>query len=155
MTRLLVMMCSVLSVGAAPPLPVAPKAKPPSTRPELLTPLARSLLHKRMERHGDSMLRLVVSVTLLQREKAHRFATEIATEPRLTRPMPGDDQSFNNGLPERLFVLQDELRSRAKTLATVAQGSNDEAMASSLGLVLQTCVSCHSLFLSPEATAAP
>ena len=37
--------------------------------PEFLPPLARQLLHRRMERHGDDMVRLVIAVTLLQRDK--------------------------------------------------------------------------------------
>ena len=150
MMRFLVMLCSAVCLGAAPPASGGSKAP----KSELLTPLARSLLHKRMERHGESMIRLVVAVTLLQHERAQKFATEIANEPRLMRPLPGDDEVFNNGLPERLFVLQDELRSRAKTLATAAQGSNDDAMVAGLGHVIQTCASCHALFLSPEVTGA-
>ena len=101
------------------------------------------------------MVRLVRAVTLLQRDPAKRFATEIANEPRLMRPLPGDEASFNTGLPERLFVLQDELRSRAQTLVTLSGSGTDAEMASNLGLLMQTCVSCHSQFLSPEVTAAP
>ena len=153
MTRAIVMLCSVLSLGAAPPASGSSKA-PKSELLTPLTPLARSLLHKRMQRHSESMIRLVVAVTLLQHERAQKFATEIANEPRLMRPLPGDDELFNNGLPERLFVLQDELRSRAKTLASAAQGSNDEAMVAGLGQVIQTCASCHALFLSSEVTGA-
>ena len=154
MTRLLVMISCVMALGTTPSKPAAEKTTQKVMKPDLLSPLARGLLRKRMERHGESMVRLVVSVTLLQHEKTQRFANEIANEPTLMRPTPGEDDTFNNGMPERLFVLQDELRIRAKTLATVAAGSNDEQMASNLSLLMQTCVSCHSLFLGPETRSA-
>ena len=155
MTRLVVTLFSMMTLGATPPTPSATTPVTKTSKPDLLSPLARELLRKRMERHGDSMVRLVLAVTLLQRDQAKRFATEIANEPRMLRPLPGDEASFNSGLPERLFVLQDELRSRAQTLATLSGSGTDTAMASSLGLLMQTCVSCHSLFLSPEVTATP
>jgi hypothetical protein len=155
MTRLLIALLAVMTLGAGPAAPAVPKSTSKALAPEVLSPLARELLRKRMDRHGESMVRLVVSVTLLQHEKSQRFASEIANEPRLMRPMPGEDDTFNNGLPERLFALQDELRSRAKTLAVAAAGVNDELMAANLGLLMQTCVSCHSLFLSAEIRAAP
>ncbi len=138
----------VLGLGAPTQAPPTPK----KASSEVLSPLARNLLHRKMERHGDDMVRLVLAVTLLQRDKVRLFATDIANEPRLTRPMPGEEDALNAGLPEKLFVLQDELRSRAKTLAEASKQASNETLATDLGLMLQTCVSCHSAFMvAPEA----
>ncbi len=135
----------VLMLAMAAPAQEAAKAAPAET----LSPLARDLLHRKMERHGDDMVRLVIAVTLLQRDKVKLFATDIANEPRLARPMPGAEDAVNAGLPEKLFVLQDELRSRAKTLAESSKSASNETLASNLGLMLQTCVTCHSAFMAP------
>lgn len=128
----------------------AGEAKRSQVQAQVLGPLARQLLHRRMERHGDDMVRLVIAVTLLQRDKAQLFASDIANEPRLTRPLPGEREELNAALPELLFVLQDELRSRAKTLVETARHGDDHAMAADLGLLTQTCVACHSVFLKPS-----
>lgn len=108
-----------------------------------------------MQRHGEEMVRLVLAVTLLKRETAQALATDIANEPRLSRPLPGDEDDLNAALPERFFVLQDELRSRAKALATSTRGTDDVATANSLGQMMQTCVACHSAFLNPQTGATP
>jgi len=105
-----------------------------------------------MERHGDEMVRLVIAATLLHRDKVQRFASDIASEPRLTRPLRGEpDDVLNSALPEKFFVLQDELRERAKALAQTARGTNNDELAAGVGLVLQTCVRCHSAFLEQSA----
>jgi cytochrome c556 len=116
------------------------------TQPKLLTPLARQLLRRRMERHGHDMMMLVEGVLLLQREVVAELAKNIAAEPRLTRPMVGGEADLNAALPERFFVLQDELHSRAGTLAGAAKTDTDTALAARLGELMQTCVSCHSTF---------
>ena len=129
------------------------KAKPwtPPEAKQSLSPLARQFLRKRMERHADDMVRLVIAATLLNRNKVQLFANELATEPRLTRPLPGDvDEDLNSTLPERFFVLQDELRARAQLLATVARGKDNDALATGVGQLLQTCITCHSAFLEKQ-----
>ena len=78
--------------------------------PSYLRPIARQLLTQRMVRHGRDMLALVEAVLLLDRETAQRLAGEIAAEPRLTRPIAGGADDVNAALPERFFVLQDELK---------------------------------------------
>ncbi len=118
--------------------------------PDYLPPLARQLLRTRMERHGDDMMQLVMAVTLLQRERAHAIAVEIAAEPRLTRPMPGEEGGdLNAALPNQFFELQDELRQKAKAVADAALKPSDAAMATTLGRMTETCVACHSVFLNP------
>ena len=144
---------TLMTLGATRPVAPKPDAGAAESRAEVLAPLARSLLHRKMERHGNDMVRLVIAVTLLQRDKVQRFASDIANEPRLTRPMPGEEDAINAALPEKLFVLQDELRSRAKTLAEASRTASDETVAVDLGLMMQTCVSCHSAFLQPRSEA--
>lgn len=144
---------TLMTQGATRPLAAKPDAGAVESRAEVLAPLARSLLHRKMERHGNDMVRLVIAVTLLQRDKVQLFANDIANEPRLTRPMPGEEDAINAALPEKLFVLQDELRSRAKTLAEASRTASDETVAGDLGLMMQTCVSCHSAFLQPRSEA--
>ena len=152
-----------LIVLSAPVLAADPKAKPAAApkkavvsapkknlgAPSYLSALARQLLTQRMVRHGRDMLALVQSVLLLDRETTQRLAAEIAAEPRLTRPIAGGADDVNAALPERFFVLQDELKSRAVELAEAARAADDTRLAARLGEVTQTCVSCHSTYLEP------
>jgi hypothetical protein len=124
--------------------------------PDYLPKLARKLLRERMMRHGDQMSQLVIAVTLLQRERVRSIANDIAAEPRLVRPMPGEEDALNAALPNQLFVYQDELRLRTQALAAAAERPNDPALAQAFGRVTETCVSCHSSFLNPvQEQAAP
>jgi hypothetical protein len=141
-TLALVMLCSAIALASD-----VPKAHLPS--PDYLPPLARKLLRERMMRHGDDMTQLVISVTLLRRERVKALASDIANEPRLVRPMPGDEDALNAALPNTLFVLQDELRLRAKALVAAAEKPNDPALAGAFGHLTETCVACHSAFLYP------
>ena len=112
------MLASALALGADVPRGHLPE-------PDYLPKLARKLLRERMLRHGDDMTQLVLGVTLLQRDRVKAIATDIANEPRLVRPMPGDEDSLNAALPNQLFVLQEELRLRAKALSAAADKPND------------------------------
>ncbi|MFZ5446973.1 MAG: hypothetical protein ACOZQL_43750 [Myxococcota bacterium] len=136
-----------------------PKKTPPKTAsgpkkaleaPAYLNPMARQLLKRRMARHGRDMLSLVQSVLFLDRETTQRLAAELAAEPRLTRPIAGGEDDLNASLPERFFVLQDELRSRALALSDASKKADDVALAARLGELTQTCVSCHSAYLEPS-----
>lgn len=118
--------------------------------PSYLSPLARQVLKQRMKRHGNDMLTMVRSVLFLDHETTQRIAAELAAEPRLTRAIAGGSDDVNAALPERFFVLQDELRSRALDLAAAAKGGDDAKLAARLGEVTQTCVSCHSAYLEPR-----
>jgi cytochrome c556 len=117
--------------------------------PSYLSPLARQLLKQRMKRHGTDMLTMVRSVLFLDHETTQRLASELAAEPRLTRAIAGGSDDLNAALPERFFVLQDELRSRALELSAAAREGDDAKLAARLGEVTQTCVSCHSTYLEP------
>lgn len=160
----LVIGSSVLGAGPAPKAPregKAPKvAAAPAPRkgleaPAYLSPLARQLLKQRMHRHGGDMLALVQSVLFLDHATTQRLAGEIAAEPRLTRPIAGGADDVNAALPERFFVLQDELRSRALDLSAASQKPGSPELALRLGELTQTCVSCHTTYLEPQAPPAP
>ncbi len=115
--------------------------------PDYLPPLARAVLHKAMQRHGRDQSRLVLAVTLLQRNLVKSIASEIAAEPRLVRPLGEGRDELNSALPERFFVLQDSLRLRAKELAQAAEKKDDVGLARTFGQLVETCVSCHSAYL--------
>lgn len=121
--------------------------------PKYLNATARGLLKRRMERHGRDMVQLVNAVLMLDRDVAKRIAADVADEPRLTRPIAGGEDDLNTSLPERFFVLQDELRIKAKGVAEVAGKGDDVSLAARTGEMMQTCVACHSTYLEP--TDAP
>lgn len=147
---------------ATPPLePAPPASAPPMTArknlepPAYLSALARQLLKRRMQRHGAEMLALLQAVVLLDHETTRRLAAELAAEPRLTRPIAGGADDLNASLPERFFVLQDELRSRALDLAGATRQAGAPELARRLGEVTQTCVACHTTYLEPVAARSP
>lgn len=137
MRKTFVVILSCLSFGARADEPTG----------DLLNATTRGLLHERMKRHEADALKLVRSVLTLEHAQTLRLAATIASEPRLTRPMPGDGDVLNRQLPERFFVLQDELRLKARSLEAAAKKRDDVVLAQRLGEMLQTCVSCHAAFL--------
>lgn len=119
---------------------------------EALSPVVRHFLHRRMERHGDDMTKLVRAVVLFDRRSARSLATDIANEPRLARPLSGDDAELNAQLPSRFFALQDELRQRAKTLVSATTSSDPTVLNAAFGRLTETCITCHTAF-RPTAAA--
>lgn len=128
-----------------------PPARKGLERPSYLSPIARQLLKQRMLRHGGDTLALVQSVLFLDHQTTQRLAAEIAAEPRLTRPIAGGADDINAALPERFFVLQDELKSRALDLGAAARLPDTGQLAARLGELTQTCVNCHAAYLAPPA----
>jgi hypothetical protein len=118
--------------------------------PEYLSPLARQILKNRMKRHGSDLTQLSLTVTLLHHERSKLLATDIANEPRISRPIAGGEDDLNTALPERFFVLQDELRARAKAVAENAGKKDNKALGEEFGRMMQVCVDCHSAFLNRE-----
>ncbi len=121
--------------------------------PEYLSELARAMLRRRMERHGRDLSLLVHAVVLLQREVVTELASDIVAEPRLVRPIADGMDDLNAALPERFFVLQDELRDRARQLGDAAKRRDDTRLAEAFGRLTVTCVACHSAYLAPRPAA--
>lgn len=151
--RALIVALVVMSGSASSAEPKKAAAAAPAKKglvaPTYLSPMARQLLKRRMARHGRDMMALVQAVLFLDRETTQRLAGELAAEPRLTRPIAGGEDDLNASLPERFFVLQDELRSRALGLVESSKNQDDAALATRLGELTQTCVACHSTYLDP------
>jgi Cytochrome C' len=142
--------------GTPAPAKVAkPRSTPKLATPGYLNELTRGLLRRRMEHHGNDMLMLVQGVLLLQRDVVSEMAKSIVGEPRLTRPIEGGMGDLNSALPERFFVLQDELHSRAAALVEAVKTEDDVALAARLGDLTRTCVSCHSAYLNPPDAGTP
>lgn len=111
---------------------------------------ARQVVKSKMSRHDVQMRALMTRVVLLDDDGVARAAGEIFDEPALARPVAGDE--LNGLLPERFFVLQDELRAQARRLV-VASGKHDrEAVANEFAALAKSCVSCHQVFLHGDPT---
>ncbi len=168
-SRLPLLLAGVLSVGsffhvsaAEPeqhPGSASSKAKAPdkkgtaSERPpseDFLSDNVRALLRKRMGRHGLDARELMYGVTLLRYDMARAAAQRIASEPRIARPVPGTEDDLSAALPESFFLLQDEVRMRAQAVMTSAERRQDKVLAENYGLLVQTCVACHSAFLKRQ-----
>jgi len=132
-------------VGAAVllrPKPVAREQLPASST---IPPAARQVVRSKMARHQAQMQALVSRVVLLDDDGVARVAGEIFDEPALARPIAGDE--LNGLMPERFFVLQDELRARARKLV-IASGRHDrDAIADEFAGLAKGCVSCHQTFV--------
>jgi cytochrome c556 len=146
--------CALLVAAcAAEPAP-RPQPEPPGLRIERRQPLtgtARSLLKKRMARHGKDMEALLSALLGLDYDETVVVAGRIADEPRLSRP--GDATDTANALfPERFFVFQDALHVEAARLVAAARAHDDGDLAESFGRVSATCVGCHAVYLRMPAT---
>jgi len=121
----------------------------PGLRPrEQLPEEAREMLTGRMMRHGDDMGDLTVAVLMLEYDLAHVLAVDMAAEPKLGRPAPGEKGTLNALLPAEFFVQQDALTASAKALAAAAESKDDARIAASFGEVAKACVGCHSAYLN-------
>jgi hypothetical protein len=111
------------------------------------------MLSSRMQRHGEEMMLLLVSVMTLQHEDTELLAQQVAAEPRLGRPAPGEAGTINSLLPPRFFELQEELQLRARSMAEAARAKDDTRIVRAYGQLAETCVSCHSVYLNAEEHA--
>ena len=131
------------------PRPTAHESLP---EPRSLPPAARQVLKSKMGRHDSQMRRLVSAVIVLDDDAVARVAGEIFDEPALARPVAGDE--LNGMLPERFFVLQDDLRSRARALVIATQQRNRVAVADEFAALTRSCVACHDTYLNESGAAA-
>ena len=106
---------------------------------------ALQAVRSKMARHDVQMRALLSRVVLLDDDGVARAAGEIFDEPALARPIGGDE--LNGLLPERFFVLQDELKARARRLVIASQKRDHAAIADEFGALAHSCVSCHQVFL--------
>lgn len=128
----------------------APEGEEPGAglaAPESLAPLARVLLHSRMQRHGDDLDALLRAVLLLQRPRVVELASQLAAEPSLAHAPADGADTLNAALPPRYFELEDALHREAAALAEAAgAGDDDAALAAHFGRLTQVCVSCHQVY---------
>jgi len=110
---------------------------------------ARQAIKAKMGRHDVQMQALVSRLILLDADGVARVAGEIFDEPSLARPIGGDE--LNGLLPERFFVLQDELRARARRLVTASANKDRRSMAEEFGALAKSCVDCHATYLYGES----
>lgn len=112
---------------------------------------ARALLSQRMQRHGVAMSDMMWAVMFLDYESTEDIAREIASEPRLARPLSRDASELNALLPSEFFDLQDALARAAENLATVAPERDPEQLSAAVAKLTDTCIRCHSAYLrEPE-----
>lgn len=124
-----------------------PKATGPErlAAPDSLPPAARQILRSKMARHGAQMQALVANVILLNDDGVARTAGAIFDEPALGRPVTGDE--LNGLLPERFFLLQDDVRARARRLVTASAHHDRAAIADEFAGLARSCVTCHQVYL--------
>ncbi len=118
---------------------------------------ARALLNKRMQRHGNDMALLMMSVLLLSDDGVSALARNIEREPTLSRVSHADDDTLNAQLPVRFFDLQDDLKTHAHELGAAADAHDRSRVMAAYMAVSQTCVSCHTEYLegpTPEARSS-
>jgi cytochrome c556 len=110
------------------------------------------MLSARMDRHGEEMMMMLVSVMMLQHRQAELLAEHVAAEPQLGRPSPGEKGTISALLPPRFFALQDQLVSRAHAVAAAARANDSSRIVRAYGQLVETCVSCHAVYLKPDST---
>ncbi len=123
--------------------------------PEHIPAAVRAALHQRMERHGNDMVDLSWSVVLLKYDLVERLAGQIAGESPIARSLGDVETPVNAALPARFFELQDHLLAQAKQLADAAHTAEPDRLAIAYAALARTCVSCHALYLTRPAPAAP
>jgi hypothetical protein len=144
----------LVAAGIAVAIVLRPSPTGPDVleQPEHIPPAARQILRHRMERHGARMRELVMTVILMNDDAAARVAGEIYDEPTLARPIVGDE--LNGMLPDRFFVLQDELKARSRRLVAALARHDRTAVADEFGAVTKGCVACHDAYLHERPTHA-
>jgi len=114
--------------------------------PERIAPAARAVIASKMRRHAEQLPALMSRVVVLDYDGAAREAGAIFDEPRLARPLGGDE--LNGVLPERFFVLQDQLDVEARQVVTAAARRDPLAMSAAAAALTRTCVDCHAVYLT-------
>lgn len=119
---------------------------------EHVTARTRTLLRAKMKSHGADMRDLTLAVALLKYDAARQSAQRIANQPRVDKSAAGSNPDGIDLTPA-FFLLQDTLKKNATELAESAEKKDQHALSASMARTLDTCMSCHALFL-PAAKAA-
>jgi hypothetical protein len=140
-----------LGAGGAAPIPSPHPADLVHLEQRSKLPrLVRELLQERMADHGDEMQLLLAAVLMLNQDLAHQVARQIADQPILSRPIPGEPDTVNAEIPKAFFGLQEQLRTRARAVGVAASSGDSRRLAKATGSLIQTCVACHSVYLGGD-----
>jgi hypothetical protein len=118
---------------------LAADGTPAGAQRESLPPELRRGLSQRMAGHGRDMEQLVWSVVLLQHRDARELARGISRMERVSEDTPHVPSSF--------VVLQDAMLQAASALAHAAERGQEEDTARAFGVLMRSCVACHSQYL--------
>ena len=132
--------------GSSPAGPTDPSSwaiPEPAYMPEA----ARQVLRERMRRHGPDARELMLAVVTLRHEQAAQIAERIQSEPSLADPSRAGSDTLNAALPPKFFVLQKQLAVRSADVARAARKQDDAKITQAFGKLLETCVSCHSVYM--------
>lgn len=132
---------------------VQARERPGLEREQPLPELARDLLRKNMIEHGDNMESLLWSALMLDHKTTEIMARQILGQPRMSRPTPAAGETLNDWLPARFFELQDAMYEHAEELRRAAEARDEVGMARAYGKLAETCVTCHSVYLSLPSEA--
>jgi hypothetical protein len=109
---------------------------------------AEAKLTDRMKRHGGDLLGLTHAVTVLDRKAIAETADRIRFDTALTLGLDGGVVK-----DPRFQQLDQQLRERVTELATAARKHDDAALAPAFGRTMETCVRCHSAYLTKGTPA--
>jgi hypothetical protein len=114
-------------------------------KPERIPPSMARVIATKMARHDLQMRTLLSRVVLLDDDGVARAAGEIFDEPTLARPLANDE--LNGLLPERFFVLQEEMRKQTRQLVVASNRHDRAAVANEFAALTRTCIACHDVYL--------
>jgi len=122
------------------PLPLEPPApKSPAAR---LSPAARAALRTRMASHADNFTALLDASVRVDYARVADAAERIEKQ---KSPAGDDPAELKVALP-RFAELQEDLRVRARALATAARERQPDRLAKAVSELSGTCVRCHALY---------
>ena len=119
----------------------------PELAPPDRIPLAmQAVIASKMHRHAEQLPELVSRVVVLDYDGVARAAGAIFDEPLLGRPVGGDE--LDGVLPERFFVLQDQLQATARAAVEAAARRDPQGISTAAANLTRTCVDCHAVYLN-------
>ena len=119
---------------------------PEMATPERIPPALQAVIASKMRRHAEQLPELISRAVVLDYDGVARVAGAIFDEPRLARPVGGDE--LNGVLPERFFVLQDQLQAAAHAAVEAAARQSPQDVSAAAANLTRTCVDCHAVYLN-------